>query len=284
MNRKDFLRSAALLSTGMIIAPTIACTAEKYIGLQIYSVRDAISKDLEGSLAAIAEMGYNSIEHAGYGKGKFYGLAPEAFRDLIESLGMKLLSGHCGLNPEGKKEDWKQAIADHGAAGIKYLVIPSIGGMHRNSLDQLKKTADAFNEMGQICKAEGLKFAYHNHAFEFEALEGRPMYDQLLELTDPDLVSMEMDLYWTYRGQQDPLDYFEKYPGRFELWHVKDMEEGPEQFFAEVGHGIINFEMLFAQQKQAGLVYYFVEQDRSRRDPMESVRMIAVHLKSVNYL
>jgi len=283
MNRRIFIRTTSLAIGGLILAPNIACSSERLIGLQIYSVRNAINQDLNGTLAKLAEMGYTSIEHAGYNNGLFYGLKPTEFKNLVESFGMKLLSGHAGMSPTASDDNWKEIISANAEAGLKYLVVPSIGGQHRNSQDALKRTADGFNRMGEICNNHGLRFAYHNHAFEFEKVEGKKIYDTLLDETDPDLLTMEMDLYWTYRGNNDPLEYFEKYPGRFELWHVKDMEAGEELFFAEVGHGIIDFEKIFAAKKQAGLVYYFVEQDASRRDPMESVKMSAEFLQKTGY-
>jgi len=283
MNRRIFLKTTTILGTGLIIAPSIACTAEKLIGLQIYSVRQAISQDLEGTLTRLAEMGYNTIEHAGYREGLIYNLTPTQFKSLVESLGMKLISGHVGINPGSKKEVWEKIITDNAEAGLRYLVAPSIGGIYRDSQESLKKTTNAFNEIGDLCLKHGMKFGYHNHAFEFLEIEGKKIYDTILDGTDPDLVTMEMDLYWTYRGNCDPLTYFDKYPGRFELWHVKDMEEGEEQFFAEVGHGIIDFGEIFAASKKAGLVHYFVEQDASRRDPMESVKMSVEYLKKANF-
>ncbi|MCK5820850.1 MAG: sugar phosphate isomerase/epimerase [Bacteroidales bacterium] len=283
MNRRIFLKKSAILGTGLIIAPSIACTAEKLIGLQIYSVRQAINQDLEGTLTRLAEMGYNSIEHAGYRDGLIYNLKPSQFKSLVDSLGMKLLSGHVGINPGSKNEEWEKIIADNAEAGLKYVVAPSIGGSHRDSLESLKRTTEAFNQIGSICKKYSMKFGYHNHAFEFQEIEGKRIYDILLDGTDPELVTMEMDLYWTYRGNCDPLAYFDNYPGRFELWHVKDMEDGDEQFFAEVGHGILDFGELFAASKRAGLVHYFVEQDASRRDPMDSVKMSVEYLKNANF-
>ncbi|MCD6347740.1 MAG: sugar phosphate isomerase/epimerase, partial [Bacteroidales bacterium] len=256
---------------------------KKYIGLQIYSVRKAISQDLEGTLTALAEMGYTSIEHAGYSNGLIYGMKPKDFQNLIESLGMKLLSGHVGLSPGGDTNNWEKAIADNAEAGLEYFVVPSMGGMHRDTLEHLKATGEAFNEMGRICKKHGMKFGFHNHSSEFNDLEGKPMYDSLLELTDPKLVAMEMDLYWAVRGGADPVDYFNRYPGRFELWHVKDMEDSEDKFFAEVGYGTIDFERIFAAQKKAGLVYYFVEQDAFRGDPLESVKKSVDYLKMKNF-
>ncbi len=283
MNRRGFLRTTTILGTGLVIVPSIACTAEKLIGLQIYSVRQAINKDLEGTLTRLAQMGYNSIEHAGYSNGLIYNLSPGKFKALVESLGMKLLSGHVGINPGAKKEDWEKIISDNAEAGLKYMVAPSVGRSHRDSQKSINSTIEAFNQIGELCKKHGMKFAYHNHAFEFQEVEGEVLYDSLLKGTDPDLVAMEMDLYWVYRGNRNPLDYFEKYPGRFELWHVKDMEAGEEQFFAEVGHGTIDFDKIFAASRRAGLKYYFVEQDASRRDLMESVRMSVDYLKKANF-
>lgn len=279
MHRRSFIKTSTIATAGLMTIPGLACQRQAQFGLQIYSVRGAVNENLEKSLEQLAEMGYTYIEHAGYRNGTIYGLAPADFKSLIESFGMELISGHVGMNPEAPVETWKKAIADNAEAGLKYMVVPSIGGRYRSTVEAMKKTCDAFNKMGEICQHHAITFGYHNHAFEFETLGNTTMYDQLLQGTDPDLVSMELDLYWVIKGKVQPVDLFKRYPKRFKLWHVKDMEEGEEGFFAEVGSGKINFKEIFAHSKQAGLEYYFVEQDASRRDPMESVRMSAEYLK-----
>jgi sugar phosphate isomerase/epimerase len=151
-------------------------------------------------------------------------------------------------------------------------------------MDDYKRHAENFNSFGEICENAGLQFAYHNHDFEFLNFDGVMPYDYLLENTDPELVKMELDLYWITKGGQDPVEYFKKYPGRFELWHVKDMEDNEEKFFAEVGYGTIDFKRIFAERETAGMEMFFVEQDQSRRNPFESIEMSFNFLNEAEYV
>ncbi|MCD6332822.1 MAG: sugar phosphate isomerase/epimerase [Bacteroidales bacterium] len=284
MKRRTFLKTSAIAAAGTSILPMAACnTKKRRIGLQIYSVRNALNRDLEGTLAAIAGMGYQLIEHAGYRNGLIYGKRPGEFKRLIDSLGMKLVSGHVGINLSGREDDWKKVIADNAEAGLEFFVVPSIASAFRDTPEHLTQTCHSFNKLGTLCKEYGMTFGYHNHAHEFTRLGNQLLYDQIVQQTDPDLVTMELDIYWAIKGKADPVTLFQQYPGRFKLWHVKDMEAGDEGFFAEVGYGVIDYKTIFQAASTAGLEYYFVEQDASRRDPLESVRMSAEYLKKQDW-
>ncbi|WP_423127627.1 sugar phosphate isomerase/epimerase family protein [Gaoshiqia sp. Z1-71] len=278
-NRRDFLRTATAFTAGSAFIPSlISCQPEKkIIGLQLYTVRDKINADLNSTLEKLAQIGYNSLEAAGYNMNDstFYGMAPDAFASLTKGMGMTLHASHTVYELDGAEK----VSEDAAKAGVEYLIYPYLPDNLRENLDGYKATAEKFNKMGEIAQKYGLKFGYHNHAFEFEEMEGQIPMDLLISQTDPALVTYEIDLYWVTRGGYDPVDYFRKYPGRFELWHVKDMVTTDDMFFAPVGHGRIDFEKIFAEKAAAGMKYFFVEQDRFRDlDPFESVEL------SFNYL
>jgi len=256
---------------------------EKFIGLQLYSVREDMKVDPAGTIAKVGEMGYKFVETAGYSNGQFYGMDPVEFTALVESHGMQYLSSHTGRGlPEGEEWDeamewWNQCIAAHKAAGVSYIVVPGLGKNSFESIEALKATCDYLNLIGEKCNAEGIRFGYHNHAREFAELEGEIIYDFMVKNTDPDKVMFQMDLYWIIEGGKDPLEYFEKYPGRFELWHVKDE--------AEVGaSGKIDFEPIFARAELSGMKYYIVEVEKYNFTPLESVRKSLEFLREAEYV
>ena len=289
-NRRNFIKKASLFSAGLIVLPEISYRAvpAKEIGLQLYTVRDQITQDLKGTLEKVAEIGYSTIEAAGYDNGKFYGLEPAAFRSMVSSTGMKVLSSHTTAQlpslDSAESDIWKKVTEDTAATGAKYLIYAYLSEDKRKSPDDYKRLAEKFNKAAEICKKNGLIFGYHNHDFEFKEMDGLIPYDILLNNTDPQLVKMELDLYWIIKAGKDPLEYFKKYPGRFELWHVKDMEPGKEKFFAEVGQGTINFERIFAKADEAGMKHIFVEQDRSRQDPFKSIRISYDYLNNASFV
>jgi sugar phosphate isomerase/epimerase len=302
-NRRTFIKQAGLMSVGALVAPGLACqqgtkkTAEKAaeqavknIGIQIYTLRDKIAESLEKTMEGVAEIGYKWIEAYGYENGKILGKSPLEFKTLVNDLGMTMPAIHSVTevsSGEGKSailDAMKKTAEDAKTAGAKYLVYAYLKPEERQSMDDYKRHADLFNGFGEICMNTGLQFAYHNHDFEFMDFDGVMPYDYLLENTDPDLVKMELDLYWITKGGQDPVEYFKKAPGRFELLHVKDMEDTEEKFFAEVGQGTMDFERIFNAHETAGMKYFFVEQDFSRRDPMESIKMSFDFLNSADYV
>jgi len=293
-NRRDFIRTTSILTAGSLFIPQFACKSGKGIneilGLQIYSLRDHIDTNLEGTLKKIAEIGYKNIEGYGYGEREILGKAPVEFLTIVEDLGMKLPSMHVvtELTTEESRasilDQWKVTVEDMASINVKYTVYAIIPEEERNNLDDYKKWAERFNQFGEICKQAGQQFAYHNHDFEFKSLDGKMGYDILLKETDPDLVKFELDMYWITKGGQDPIAYFEKAPGRFELWHLKDMEDSEEKSFAEVGSGTIDFERIFARRDTAGMKMCFVEQDESKRDMFESVKMSFDFLNNAEFV
>jgi sugar phosphate isomerase/epimerase len=256
--------------------------AKQSIGLQLYSVREDMKRDVRGTIAKVGEMGYDFVETAGYADGKFYGMEPQAFKALVEEHGMVFLSSHAGRNvPDENNWDetmawWDQAIAAHKAAGVKYLVQASMGQVGYSSLEGLKRFCDYFNVVGEKCKKQGIQFGYHNHAKEFGQLEGVTIYDFMLQNTDPDKVMFQLDLYWIEVGGADPVAYFEKYPGRFVLWHIKDEAELGE-------NGIMNFRPAFENAKKSGVEQIVVEVEKYNYEPLESVRKSLDYLRSLDY-
>jgi sugar phosphate isomerase/epimerase len=281
MKRRTFVKtvSAGMLA-GMLMPRQLYANLPvmNNIGLQLYSLRNEVKEDLEGSLQKIGEIGYQNLEAAGYSDGKFYGLEPAEFKTLVQKYGMKIISSHLTFD----MKDISAVLNAHKEAGIKYLVWPWIGKEQRESIDKYKELANKFNTIGELCKANNLAFGYHNHDFEFHAINGEIPYNVLLESTNPDFVFMQIDLYWIIYAGHDPVEYFEKYPGRFKLWHVKDMKAGAGKEMTEVGTGIIDYKNLFTYKSQAGMKEFFVEQDVIVGDGFESVKKSFDFLNEIN--
>ena len=288
-SRRNFLTSVALLSAGVLLSPSLlAAYNKRYIGLQLYTVRDAMAKDPAGTLAQLAKIGYNSVEGATYtGSQKFYGMTPKEFAALLKQNGLIMPSSHYRLGEEPMNgapalgtmlHEWDRAVDDAAAAGVKYMVCAYLSEAERGKLDHYKYVADQLNKAGERCQKAGLQLCYHNHDFEFTAQDGKLPYDLLLA-TDPKLVKMELDLYWVAKAGRDPLALFKQHPGRFPLWHVKDMDRTEKKFFTEVGSGSIDFKKIFAHSNEAGLEYFFVEQDTTPGSPFDSVTKSMAYIK-----
>ncbi|MDT8392801.1 MAG: sugar phosphate isomerase/epimerase [Bacteroidales bacterium] len=277
MERRKFIQTtSAGIMAGMLMPEFVLAgiSSKKHIGLQLYSLRDEIAQDLEGSLEKIAAIGYKNVEAASYSNGMFYGLKPADFRKLVEKYGMKAISSHATF----KDSEIAVAVNAHREAGIPYIVWPWIGTEERTTIDNYKTLAEKFNTIGMICRENDLNFGYHNHDFEFYPIEGKIPYDLLLESTDPAYVFMQIDLYWIVYAGKDPIALFEKYPGRFALWHVKDMAAGKSKKMTEVGSGVIDYKTLFEYASVSGMKEFFVEQDEIEGDGFESLK------KSFNFL
>lgn len=288
ITRRSFLKNTTTASAAMFLAPSLLMHDPKYIGLQLYTVREAMQKDPAATLAKVAQIGFNSVEGATYtGTQLFYGMDAKTFAAELKKNNLIMPSAHYRLGLEQTNgadtqgtilHGWEKAIDDAAEAGIKYMVCAYLSASERGGADHYKQLADTFTKAAEQCKQRGIQFCYHNHDFEFMPEDGQLPYHILLNNTDEDLVKMELDLYWVYKAKKDPFELFNQHPGRFPLWHVKDMDNTPNQAFAEVGSGTINFKPIFAQAKQAGLQYFFVEQDRTPGSPFDSIS------KSFNYI
>lgn len=277
--RRNFLKTMSAATALTMLSPTelFAMKKIKYIGIQLYTIRKRLNDDFIGTMQKIAEIGYNSIETAGYSHRKFYNYSPKDFKKFAGDLGLKALSSHANV----QLDTIDQTIEDTLEAGMEYLVKPWLDSSKFTSIDAYKKLADEFNVIGEKCKSSGLRFAYHNHAFEFEKIEGQLPYDILLENTNPDFMCMQLDTYWMIYGGYQPLDYFKKYPGRFELLHIKDMDNSPERESTEIGNGIIDFKAIFKAQKQSGMKYFFLEQEAFKMDEFKSLAISFDYLKTL---
>lgn len=284
MKRREFIQTSSAAALGTLAFPSAMMEFKKVknIGIQLYTVRDAMASDPIGTLKKVAEIGYAHVELASYDKGKVYGQSPADFKKTLDGFGLKTYSSHLGLHI--LRGDWEQAVADAATMGQKYVVCPYLMENERQTIDQYKKLAELLNKCGETAKKAGLQMAYHNHDFEFITLDGQIPMDVLLKECDADLVKIELDLYWATKVGVDPVAYFKKDPGRFHLWHVKDMANSPEKEFTEVGNGVINWKAIFKAAKISGMQYFFVEQDRCKNyTPLESIAISHKYLKGLRY-
>ncbi|MGA9270504.1 MAG: sugar phosphate isomerase/epimerase [Lutimonas sp.] len=275
------------LTLCMILLTLAVQAQDRFGGLALYTVRDDMSKNAVETLKAVADAGYAYVEAAGYNDGKFYGMEPKEFKKTLKQVGLKPVSTHQGFET---LDNIDQMIADVKAAGFKYFVIPVPPLGHFKSedgkmsmSDDLEFLTSVLNTVGEKCKAVGLELLYHNHDFEFvKNSKGIVPIEYFLENTDPDTVNFEMDLFWVTKAGADPLAYFEKYPGRFKLWHVKDMDE--EGKFAPVGTGKIDFSRILKEKDKSGMIYYYVEQDNTwGKEPLDVIKTSHEGLKKFGF-
>ncbi|MFS4494620.1 sugar phosphate isomerase/epimerase family protein [Maribacter sp. 2308TA10-17] len=266
--RREFLLKSGLFTAGTILLPSCAfasTTVAQHYGVQLYSFRDEMAKDALGTLEKIASVGFKKIESARSGKGHYYGLSPKEMKEACDALGMKLTSGHVALD-----DNFDKTMEEAVTSGQEYLICSSMPSKGQ-TVDNYKKVAEAFNKAGEACKKLGIKFGYHNHEYEFESENGTILYDVLMDNTQADLVHMELDLGWVIVGGKDPLDYFKKYPGRFPLWHLKDMNMTKKES-TEFGKGGLDIPSMMAHQEASGVEHIFIEQEEYASTPMESMR------------
>ena len=277
ISRKSFLKASAfMLATPMLSKLSLDVKASSPIGLQLYTLRNEISKDLLGTLKKVAAIGYKEVELYGYSDGKFFGKTPKEFKKILGDLGLNPVSGHYGAGVENKtakgtlSNSWQKAVDDAAELGQKYVNCAYLTESERKTIDQYKSYVDLFNKSGEVAKKAGLQFGYHNHDFEFKKIGGELPYDYIAGKTDPKLVKLELDLYWAVKAGIDPVALFKKYPGRFPLWHVKDIDK-KDGSFAEVGTGSIDFKKIFDNRKLAGMTHFFVEQDVAKVSPVQAI-------------
>jgi sugar phosphate isomerase/epimerase len=244
--------------------------------------------DVPGTLQKVADLGYKNLELASYSDGKFYNYAPAEFKRMVSDLGMQALSSHTQVEAAGITLDNAKIMADaHAELGVKYCVQPWVNDEDRN-IETYKKMIGDWNEVGKIMKEVGIQFGYHNHNFEFVDIDGVvPYYDIFMPEMDADLITMEIDLYWVTKAGQDPVEMINKYPGRFQLFHLKDMYEETEPYFevikddiAPVGAGLIDFKRVMAVKETAGMKYFFVEDDnQGNGKPFEGIQTSINNIK-----
>lgn len=257
------------------------------VGIQLYTIRDAMSADTPGSLKKVSDLGYKNLELAGYSNGKFYGYTPAEFKKMVNDLGMDIISSHTQVEAAGITLENAKLMADaHAELGVKYCIQPWVNDEDRQ-VETYKKMIAEWNKVGAIMKERGIQFGYHNHNFEFDTLDGLvPYYDLFMPELDADLVTMELDLFWASKAGQDPVEMFNKYPGRFQLLHMKDMHTNEEPFYnvykedvCSVGEGVIDFKRILAAKETAGTKYLFVEDDnQGNGKPFEGIETSIVNL------
>lgn len=305
--KREFLKKLGLLTVGGMVAGSVnqakavtsvtsSPAANKKVGLQLYSLGRELTQDVPGGLKKVAEIGYSTAELAGYGGGKFYGAELAEFKKMVADAGLKVTGSH--VNPPVRKytaenkgelaDFWKKAVEDHAKLGVITLVQPGQPTIESN--DDAKIVCEVFNQAGEIAKAAGIKWGYHNHSGEFQkavkeedkgkrGVQGDIIYDLMLNGTDPKLVFFEMDVYWTVMGQQDPLDYFEKYAGRFPVLHIKDRSILGQS-------GMMNFENIFKKAYEKGLDEFYVELEgiRSGMTQFEGVKLCFDYLNKAPFV
>jgi sugar phosphate isomerase/epimerase len=289
MNRRTFIE---LLTAAAVLPRHLSWAAAEHrvapIGVQLYSVRDQMKADFDGTIAKVAAIGYKEVEFAGY-----FDHTPQQVRAVLDRNG--LTSPSCHVEYAALGDQWPSVIESSKTIGQSYIVCPWIPEEVRKQPDVWERAAENFNRAGEASKKAGIQFAYHNHWFEFLPVNGKLPYDLLLEKCDPDLVKMELDLCWITVAGADPLTYFNRYPGRFPLVHVKDMKKlpkvstgGSQDFgssltdMTSVGSGIIDWKRIFAQSEKAGIKHYIVEHDKAE-NPFESIKKSYDYLSKLRY-
>ncbi len=298
--RRDFIRLTTAGALGAVVLSNYSCknkgtTAAASvvdpksfgIGIQLYTLRDALAADVSGSLKRISDLGYKYLELADYADGKFYGYAPADFKKLVGDLGMEIISSHTQVEGVGvTPESAKKMADDHALIGAKYCIQPWIVEEMRTTVASYQRMAANWNEIGQVMKNAGLQFGYHNHNFEFATVEGKvPYFDIMLAELDKELVIMELDTFWVTKAGHNPVDIINKYPGRFQLIHFKDAATNQPPFYevikddiAPVGTGVIDFKAVLAAKETAGMKYMIVEQDETKGDMWADVQTSITNL------
>jgi sugar phosphate isomerase/epimerase len=287
MRRRDFLRVTAVGSLAISTQLPESLFASPYgkpVGLQLYTVRDQLEKDVAGTIRQVGEIGYKEVEIY-----SLYGKSAAEFTQILHDNGITAISGHYML--KDVRGNWEQKVEEAKTLGLQYMVNAILQPNEHKSFDDYKRLVDVFNKAGETAQKAGIQFCYHNHNFEFTSYGNTTAYDYLLDSLDPTLVKFEMDCFWVTHAGADPVAYFRKYPGRFALLHIKDMKDKPPAshkldarmgLFAPVGQGTINWKRIFAAAQEGGMQHYFVEQDYCEQPPLEAIKMSYQYLSQLN--
>lgn len=287
-NRRTFLGQAGLMGAAMLLRPDLSSAkGVSKVGLQLYSLRDYLPKDVKGVTEKVAKAGYKEVETYGYSKQNgFWGLDAKAYGQLLKANGLVSPSGHFGIESyfrDGSDKDLNEAIEAAKTIGQTYVILPYMGGDLIDTVDKCKAMAQKFNAAGELLKKSGLKFGYHNHNFEWKPVGDTTFYDVLLKETDTNLVTLELDLYWVYRSNLDPVKMLTGNPGRFKLVHVKDADKANKELNTEIGKGLIDYKAIFAIAQKAGIKHFIVEQENfTNIDPYVSIGESIAHIKTLS--
>lgn len=268
ITRRTFIINTSLTAATVLALPSLAFSMDKKeIGLQLYTLREELPKNVKAVLEKVAASGYTNVETYGFSiKDQFWGLSPFELKKILDENNLKAVSGHYNLGSflyDGNTTELIASIEAAKALKSEFLTVPWVDEPFRKNLEDYKKIASRLNQAAKMCADSGLKFAYHNHDFEFQKHDGVTGYEILLNETDKNLVCFELDLYWVVRSGNDPLQLFKENPSRFKMWHVKDMDKQNQALNTEVGSGSIDFKPFFTAAKQAGMVHFFVEQENN---------------------
>lgn len=276
MKRRQFIQTSTafsiLAATGLDVFANQPLVLKDF-GCQLYSVRDKMSKDPIGTMRSLAAMGYTQFES--YSKDPFWGMDAQQAKKFFKEINVDLVSSHVGV------PDITDALAAKAKeVGLKYLISPYIGG--QKSADEWKKRAEEFNKAGELCKKHGLKFGYHNHGYSFEVKDGVKGQEILLANTDPKLVIFELDIYWTEISNEDSIKHFQKYAGRYELCHVKQLAtRDPKPTQGVLKGGLIDYPNILKVAKKSGVKYFLVEQEQYAGDSMDAMLENADYMKAL---
>lgn len=276
ISRRDMLRALTAGVAGSALLPLLARNADAHslrvdrVGLQLYTVRNSLGKDVDRTIAAVAAAGIKEVEFAGY-----HDRSAAQWKTLLAQNGLVSPSAHVKI--PATNELWKPHFEAANTIGHRWIVVPSTASEFRSSVENYQKLADRLNTSGVLAKAAGLRIAYHNHEYEFARIGKTHGYEVLMGAVDPSLVDMELDLYWAVKGGQDPLALINRWPGRFPLCHIKDAGWWPFRWITEVGAGTIDFGAILSRAKLAGFKHWYIEQDNPPDD-------IAAMTRSARYL
>ena len=305
-NRRLFLKNSGLLASGVALAGVscvspsdkqngdnvtdtgndssssqVAEQALAQFGLQLYTLKDDLPKDPKGVLKQVADMGYKQIEGFEREMGLWWGMTHKDFKKYIDDLGLTMIASHCNIN-----ENFEKKAAEAKEVGLKYLIDPWFGP--QKTLDAYKKHADVFNQKGEICKKNDMKFAYHNHDYSFVKLDGQYPQDIFMQNSNPETVDFEMDIFWVEVPGEDPIAWLQKYPNRFRLCHIKDREKGAQKgdgkTSTDLGTGSLDYKKILRVAKENGMEYYIVEQEKfTNSTPLKSAKVDADYLKTFKF-
>ena len=281
-NRRKFLQTTGLLAAGSLLAGNELFAETqgkklKHFGIQLWTLRDVIAAAPKATLKDLASYGYTQIESFEGAQGIFWGIDHKDFKKYMVDMCMTIISSHCDID-----KNFEKKAEAAGSIGMKYLICPWKGP--QKSIDDFKRIADDFNKKGEICKKNGLRFAYHNHGYSFKELNGQMPQDVMMQNTDPNLVDFEMDIYWVVTGGADPIKYLQKYGDRFRLCHVKDRMKDAKSDDAScvVGEGSIDFKSILKVAKKNGVRYFIIEQERyDNTTPMKAAEADAKYMKTL---
>ncbi len=290
-SRRSFMKNAATLAAATTVMPNLDWlkTAEKPLGIQLWSVKEEMADDAEKTLKALGKMGFSYVEGFGMKNGKIFEKTPTEFRKMLKEHELKMSSLHNVFTSKhydsAKKtvtDDWKQIVENALKMGNRFLISPFTEEADRKSPDGYKEFCDMLNKCGEYCKDQNIRFGYHNHAYEFTTKwDGKMMYEVLMENTNPDVVTMELDWMWAVRGGQNVVSLFEKYPNRFELAHIKDLAEEGKDESTIIGEGVIDFETILTNIRKGGTKMLIVELEHYQKDPVADVKVCLNNLRDI---